>query len=122
MVVKCRGEIKMIFNKFKKMLKRSDKRTGKQCCELQTDVAAIKIGDLLVTMARRVNLPVPHEFSVFVPRVEIRQRYYRDNQLQYEKELIFNSLTIVHAPQHPPAEGDKNSRKTSWVTGNQKMD
>jgi hypothetical protein len=39
--------------------------------------------------------------------VEIRQRYYQDNQLKYEKEMIFNSLTIVHAPQHPPAEGGR---------------
>ncbi len=70
----------------------------------QVDMATIKIGELVVTMARRISITVPHEFSVFVPRVEIRQRYYHDNQLKYEKEMIFNSLTIVHAPQHPPVE------------------
>jgi len=73
----------------------------------QTDMAAIKIGDVVVAMARRLTSTVPHEFSVYVPRVEIRQRYYQDNQLKYEKEMIFNSLTIVHAPQHPPAESGR---------------
>ncbi len=75
----------------------------------QVDMAVIKIGDLVVTMARRVSITVPHEFSVFVPRVEIRQRYYQDNQLKYEKESIFNSLTIVHAPQRPPVESGQVS-------------
>lgn len=102
----------MMLDKFKSLLNRSVRRAGNRGGELQTDMAAIKIGDLLVTMARRVNLPVPHEFSVYVPRVEIRRRYYRDGQLQYEQELVFNSLTIVHAPQHPPAEGAGNAGET----------
>ncbi|WP_161820892.1 hypothetical protein [Sporotomaculum syntrophicum] len=92
----------MFISKLKKIL-RPQFRAGSP----QMDIAAIKIGDVLVTMARRVNSTVPHEFSVYVPRVEIRQRFFRDDQLQYEKEMIFNSLTIVHAPQHPPADSGR---------------
>jgi len=94
----------MLLNKLKKILG-CKTWAGSQ----QVDMAVIKIGDLVVTMARRVSITVPHEFSVFVPRVEIRQRYYQDDQLKYEKESIFNSLTIVHAPQHPPVESGQVS-------------
>lgn len=90
----------MLVNKLKKILRRPFS---------QTDAATIKIGDVVVSMARHVSISVPHEFSVYVPRVEIRQRYYQDNQLKYEKEMILNSLTIVHAPQHPPAESGRLS-------------
>ncbi|TYO97369.1 hypothetical protein [Desulfallas thermosapovorans] len=88
----------MPINKIKKILRRPFS---------QTDTATIKIGDVVLSMARQVSNSVPHEFSVYVPRVEIRQRYYQDNQLKYEKEMILNSLTIVHAPQHPPAESGR---------------
>ncbi len=91
----------MLLDRLKKKLRRAK----------QEDVGMIKIGELAVAMARRVDLAVPHEFSIFVPRVEIRQRYYRDNQLQYEREIIFDSLTIVHAPQRPPAGGERNERE-----------
>ncbi|WP_052543947.1 hypothetical protein [Desulfoscipio gibsoniae] len=98
----------MLISKLKKVLKNSQNFFNRTGAEPQTDIAAIKIDDVLVTMARHVSSSVPHEFSVFVPRVEIRKRYYRNNQLQYEKEMIFNSLTIVHSPQHPPVESGRS--------------
>lgn len=82
------------------------------------DIACIEIGELKVTLARKVTIPVPHEFSVFIPRVEIRKKCYSNGSIQYEKETIYNSLTIVHSPQRPPTESvqvaDKEKNKTSW--------
>lgn len=99
----------MLIGKLKKLISRCPKLLSNRSLvgPPQTDMAVIKIEDVVVTMTRHVSNTVPHEFSVYVPRVEIRQRYYRDNQLQYEKEMILSSLTIVHAPQHPPAESGR---------------
>ncbi|SFR05532.1 hypothetical protein [Desulfoscipio geothermicus] len=111
------GKLKKIFIKNRDM-KCPDRQEGRQI-----DLAKIKIGDLEMVMCRRVDIETPHEFSVFVPRVEIRQRYYRDNRLQYEKETIYNSLTIVHAPIHPPAESGRPAKAGERVYKlNQKID
>ncbi|KJS74139.1 MAG: hypothetical protein JL56_09885 [Desulfotomaculum sp. BICA1-6] len=81
------------------------------------DIACIEIGDLKVTLARKITIPVPHEFSVFVPRVEIRKRCYSNGSIKCETETIYNSLTIVHSPQRPPTESlqgaNKEKNKTS---------
>lgn len=74
------------------------------CPDDNLDIASVEIGDLKVTLARRLTLQVPHEFSVFIPRVEIREKRYHDGKLQFEKETIYSSLTIVHSPQRPPAQ------------------
>ncbi|MFA7466842.1 MAG: hypothetical protein WCY82_01070 [Desulfotomaculaceae bacterium] len=91
----------MFFSKIKRALLKYQNNIEKQN---NYDFASIEIGEMKVTLARRVNIPVPHEFSVFIPRVEIRKRYYNNEGLQYEKEIIYNSLTIVHSPQRPPTE------------------
>lgn len=70
------------------------------------DLAGMEIGPLKVTMTRKALFPVPHEFSVFIPRVEIREKWSRGD-VQYEREMLFNSLTIVHSPQRPPTESSR---------------
>jgi len=68
----------------------------------QSDTAYVKIGELMIAMTRKIDLPIAHEFSIFIPRVEIRDRYYQDNQLLHEQETIYSSITIVHAPRPEP--------------------
>lgn len=67
------------------------------------DEIEIHIDNVVMRVVRRTNLPWPHEVSAFIPRAEIRRRRYQDGKLVSEDEMILNSLTIVHAPLHPPA-------------------
>jgi hypothetical protein len=113
----------MLINKLKKLFNKNrntkcpDRQEGRQI-----DFAKIKAGDLEMVMCRRVDIETPHEFSVFVPRLEIRQRYYHGNRL-CEKETIYDSLTIVHSPKHPPAESGCPAKTGQRVYKlNQKMD
>ncbi|WP_027363632.1 hypothetical protein [Desulfotruncus alcoholivorax] len=69
------------------------------------DVATIQVDDLTVTMSRREsNTNPPYEFSMYIPRLEFRQKYYKDRLEKDAKEIILENITIVHAPQHPPSE------------------
>lgn len=68
------------------------------------DEIEIVIGGVVMRVVRRSNLYWPHEVSAFLPRAEIRHRRYQEGKLVSEDEMILNSLTIVHAPLHPPAE------------------
>ena len=96
-----------------KLMKKLLLKRGRQMeAEALFDVAAIQVDDLTVTMSRRAsNTDPPYEFSMFIPRLEFRQKYYHDGVIKGEKEIILNSITIVHAPQHPPSEGIRNKGK-----------
>lgn len=91
----------MFFSKIKKTVYKYRDHNGHHD---NYDIACIEIGELKVTLARKVTIPVPHEFSVFIPRVEIRKKCYSNGSLQCEKETVYNSLTIVHSPQRPPTQ------------------
>lgn len=67
-----------------------------------SDEVKIQIGHVVMEMTRKFSLPWPHEVSAYIPRAEIRRRTYREGHLACEEEMILNSLTIVHAPRHPP--------------------
>ena len=71
-------------------------------------------------------MEVPHEITIVVPRVEIKRQYARPDGCAGEEELIYNSVTVVHAPRHPgeggppllPAmEGDGEGGGCPRVTG-----
>ncbi|MCG8401510.1 MAG: hypothetical protein MJA84_07910 [Firmicutes bacterium] len=90
----------MFIDKLKKIFNKTETR----CVEKKQETAVIKIDDVTIAMARDADLQVPHEFSIVVPRVEIKQRYYFVNRVFYEKEAVYSSITIVHAPQYPSQE------------------
>ena len=71
--------------------------------EANWDEVAIRVGEVCLLLRRRIVRDLPHEVSAYVPRAEIRHRRYADGKLVSEEELVVNSLTIVHAPRHPPA-------------------
>ncbi|QUH25986.1 hypothetical protein [Serpentinicella alkaliphila] len=87
----------------------------------QSDYIQVKLEDLYIEMKRITDPGIPHEVTVVVPRAEIRERYNEQGEL-IEKEIILNSITVVHAPRHPlagppsssieppeiPARGNKN--------------
>ncbi|KAB3530220.1 hypothetical protein [Alkaliphilus serpentinus] len=68
----------------------------------QKDYVKVELEDLKMEMVRITDKEIPHEVTVVIPRVEIREKYDGDGNLT-EREVILNSITMVHAPRHPLA-------------------
>ena len=68
---------------------------------IQEDEIEMQLEDITIKLKRKLNLFVPHEITVVIPRVELRDRRYADGKLAAEQERIYNSVTLVHAPRHP---------------------
>ncbi len=68
------------------------------------DLVIMQLADLQIHVRRQKPVDVPHEITVVVPRVEIRRHYTRPDGCGGEEELIYNSVTVVHAPRHKAAE------------------
>lgn len=68
----------------------------------QTDYIHLQLEDLNIQLARITDPAIPHEVTIVVPRAEIREKYDENNRL-VEREVILNSITVVHAPRHPLA-------------------
>lgn len=72
------------------------------------DYARIELGPLKMKMKKYYNYERPHEISVIVPRVEMRKEI-KSPFFTLTEEIIYNSVTIVNAPQAPLAgEGEKD--------------
>jgi hypothetical protein len=71
------------------------------CCELPAeDMVILQLADLQIHLRRQKTVDGPSEIHVIVPRVEIRRHYTRPDGCGGEEELIYNSVTVVHAPRH----------------------
>lgn len=83
---------------------------------LQKDEVTIDIMGVMMKVSRFSTLPVPSEITAVIPRVELRSWRYQDGELVEIEEKILNSVTIVHAPRHPPGGGSKPSSRsyTTW--------
>lgn len=68
----------------------------------QNDQIQVELAGLNIKMSRVTDPEIPHEVTVVIPRAEIREKYNENNQL-LEREIILNSITVVHAPRHPLA-------------------
>ncbi|MBO8137231.1 MAG: hypothetical protein H0Z40_03725 [Desulfotomaculum sp.] len=73
-------------------------------CHIQEDEVELQLEDVSIKLIRKLNIKVPHEVTIVIPRVELRDRKYKDDQLVEERERIYNSVTVVHAPRHPYLE------------------
>jgi len=67
------------------------------------DEAAINIFGINAKLMRKISIPVPHEVSIFIPRLEIKKKVTEGSNCT-ETTLVLNSLTIVSAPRHEPLE------------------
>ena len=83
---------------------------------LQKDEVIINIAGLTMKVSRFSTLPVPHEVTAVIPRVELRTWRYRNGELIEIEEKVFNSVTIVHAPRHPPGGAKVPPEKPSHTT------
>lgn len=81
----------------------SFKRDIYRCQGLNIDEIEVYLKDTIIRLKRKTSLNIPHEVSIFIPRAEFRERFYKEGKIVYENETILNSITVVHAPQHPLA-------------------
>ncbi|SHE39710.1 hypothetical protein SAMN02746089_00222 [Caldanaerobius fijiensis DSM 17918] len=66
----------------------------------QKDIVKLDLYGLSITVSRKLDISVPHEITVVIPRAEIREKAVDKNNQQWDTEIILNSITIVHAPRH----------------------
>lgn len=78
--------------------------------------ARISLGPLLLELDKTYNYPTPHEVTLVVPRVEIRKKL-QTPFFTWSKEYIYNSVTLVDAPQAPLSEGIGSTKKQPQLTG-----
>ncbi|CCO09320.1 hypothetical protein [Desulforamulus hydrothermalis] len=88
--------------KYKVVNKKRQLQTPDPCHCYQNDHVDLVVEGAGIRLFRLSSLSVPAEVSAFIPRVEIRRRHYENGQLVCEDERIYNSITVVHAPRHPP--------------------
>lgn len=83
---------------------------------VQKDELVINIAGVTMKVSRLTTLPVPYEVTAVIPRVELRKWLYQNGELMEMEEKIFNSITIAHAPRHPPGETNPGNPRPSYTT------
>jgi len=74
-----------------------------KCRRKQIDTVELHLPGLNIKLSRNLALDTPHEVTVVVPRAEMRKICPGPNNGSCEYELIYSSITVVHAPRHPLA-------------------
>lgn len=69
----------------------------------QDDDVEVILPGLVIKLKRKLDIDTPHEVTVEVPRAEIRKKCLNEDCSKFEYELIYSSITVVHAPRHPLA-------------------
>lgn len=84
-----------------RVIRRTGPAAGENCPYFWDDRVKLALPGLFIMLERKTMSPIPIEVHVVVPRVEMRFRK-GGKEYQQEIELIFNSITVVSSPQHPP--------------------
>jgi len=90
---------------FKNLVKNNNAR--------QADKVEVSLPGLTIKMSRNVDLDTPHEVTVVIPRAQMRKTCLNGDCSKCEYELIYSSITVVHAPRHPLAGEKTLSAKTA---------
>ena len=72
------------------------------------DDVIVRLDDLVLSVRRRIDVDVPFEVSVVVPRAEVTETYSEGKMVQ--RTLVYSSITIAHSPRF---EGARTPRKRS---------
>lgn len=67
------------------------------------DLIKLELNGLRVLFRRELGFAWPHEVHILVPRAEFIKTY--QNGRLVEERTVLSSISIVHTPYHPPAEG-----------------
>lgn len=84
--------------------------TGSAASKAQADYIQLQLEGLTIQLSRITDPAIPHEVTIVVPRAEIREKYDENNRL-VEREVILNSITVVHSPRHPLAGSTEHSHE-----------
>ncbi|MCG8401899.1 MAG: hypothetical protein MJA84_09900 [Firmicutes bacterium] len=71
--------------------------------DLSKDEVSLSLPGLCIVLRRQTTIDVPAEVTVVVPRAEIRCRSAANDAQVRETEIIYSSITVVHAPRAPLA-------------------
>ena len=85
-----------IIHKWWSKLKNRPTPGPEPCQPVQEDNITLELPLLKITLSRKLNIDVPHEVSIIIPRAEIRCS-------GETTEFVYSSITVVHAPRHPLA-------------------
>lgn len=69
----------------------------------QEDKIEVCLPGLTIKMSRNIDLDTPHEVTVVIPRAEMRKICANEDCSKRGYEIIYSSITVVHAPRHPLA-------------------
>lgn len=73
------------------------------------DKVSLSLAGLEICLSRQMEIDLPHEVTVVVPRAEIRKKCPTENCPDCQLEIILNSITIAHSPRPFEEEGDGSS-------------
>gem|GEM_PF-4751111 len=68
------------------------------------DLIRLKLNGLQVLFQRELGFSWPHEVHILVPRAEFIKTY--QNGRLVEERTVLSSISIVHTPLHPSAQGN----------------
>ncbi|MEW6769923.1 MAG: hypothetical protein AB1330_00830 [Bacillota bacterium] len=74
------------------------------------DHARVELSPLLMEATKISTCKIPHEITVVVPRVEVREKI-QTPFFTRSRETIYNSITIVIAPRAPLTGGENSGRR-----------
>jgi len=90
--------------------------------ELLKDEITLSLAGLEIALSRQMDIDIPHEVTIVVPRAEIRKRCdladncpNEENCPNCQLEIILNSITIAHSPRPIEQEGDEECNGQSKV-------
>lgn len=72
------------------------------------DKVTLSLAGLDICLSRKMEIDLPHEVTVVVPRAEIRKKCPTPNCPDCQLEIILNSITIAHSPRPLEEEGAGN--------------
>lgn len=77
----------------------------------QDDYAEVSLPGLCIKLKRSLDTDIPHEVTIVVPRAEFRKKCDSNDCDRCEYEIIYSSITVVHAPRHPPTDSLREQDK-----------
>lgn len=60
------------------------------------DDVVVRLDDLILSVRRKIDVDVPFEVSVVVPRAEVTETYSEGKMVQ--RTLVYSSITIAYSP------------------------
>lgn len=102
--------------------KKRDGCTKKIDCEEEDairDAVTLSLAGLEITLSREMNIDIPHEVTIVVPRAEIRKKCPTQDCPDCQLEILLNSITIAHSPRPIEQEGQEGKmdcgKKPFWT-------